>query len=269
VSDVPLAPPPIGQQPHSTEPPRHLRPWWGLGDVLLSVPFIVVVALIGGIAGLPFVDDLNELAEDSAELPMVILVPSLLAQQLGQGVWPFVVSKWKGMGPVADWHLRFAPTDLLAGIGTAMITIGLAAAAATITSNLVGLADEAEADNTQFLRDAEGTLWIYPLLAAVILGAPLAEELFFRGLILRAFEKRAGPVAAVVGSTVLFTLPHFVGSGLAGTVVLFASIGVVGAVLATVTVVVGRLWPAVIAHMLFNALGAAGALGAFDQFTST
>jgi hypothetical protein len=262
-------PPPFGQEPVSTEPPRHIRPWWGLGDVLLGVPFIAIIALLGGVAGLPFAGDPDPLVDESAELPLAILVLSLLAQQLGQGVWPFLVSAWKGLGPGADWRLRFAPTDLLVGIATAMITIGLAAAAAAVTSELVGLTDDAEADNTQFLRDAEGTLWLYPLLAAVIFGAPLAEEIFFRGLILRAFEKRAGPVAAVIGSTVLFTLPHFVGSGLAGTAVLFASIGMVGAVLGTVTVLVGRLWPAVIAHLLFNSLGAAGALGAFDQITGT
>jgi membrane protease YdiL (CAAX protease family) len=241
-----------------------------MGDIVLGVPFIFVAVLLGMAVSIPFIagDGLGDLADGTSEdLPVAILATSLAGQQIGQGLWPFVVSWWKGLGPVADWRLRFEPVDLAIGLGTAIIAIGAAAVISAVVSNLVNLTDDADADNTQFLRDAEGTPWLYVLIVSVIVGAPLAEELFFRGLTLRAIEKRAGPVAAVIGSTVLFTLPHFIGTGLAGTVVLFASIGVVGAVLGTITVVVGRLWPAIFAHMAFNALGAAGALGAFDSVT--
>ena len=266
VDDVTAAPPPLGA-PISTAPShRRQRPWWGLGDLLLSLPFIILVAIIGMVVGLPFLggDQLSSFTDGSGEIPVALMATSLLGQQLGQGLWPFVVSKWKGLGPVSDWRLSIKAVDPLIGLGTAIIAVGLAAIISTIVSRLVDLADESDADNTQFLRDAEGTPWVWVLVFAVVVGAPVAEELFFRGLALRAFEKRAGPIAAVVGSTVLFTLPHFIGSGLDGTLVLFASIGVVGAVLGTVTVVVGRLWPAIFAHMLFNSLGAAQALGLFD-----
>lgn len=249
---------------------KKARPWWGMGDIALGLPFIFAFAVIGMVVSLPFVfgDELTELAEGETEnLPVAVLALSLVGQQLGQGLWPFVVSWWKGLGPVADWRLQFKPVDVGIGLGTAVIAIGSAAAASALVSSLVDLADDSEADNTQFLRDAEGTPWLYLLLLAVVFGAPLAEELFFRGLTLRAIEKRAGPVVAVIGSTILFTLPHFIGSGLAGTLVLFASIGVVGAVLGIMTIKIGRLWPAIIAHMAFNAIGAAGALGAFGEIT--
>lgn len=266
--------PPPGAGPYNAAPFQNddrVRPWWGLADVLLGVPFIIVFALVGMVAGLPFIsgDELSELVEGGGTVPLAILTLSLLGQQIGQGVWPLLVAKWKGRGSVRDWRLSFKAIDPLLGLGTAVIAVGLAAVAATVVGSLVNLADESEADNTQFLRDAEGTVWVYLLLVAVVIGAPLAEELFFRGLTLRAFEKRAGPVVAVIGSTVFFTLPHFIGSGLAGTLVLFASIGAVGAVLGTVTVVVGRLWPAIFAHMLFNGLGAAAALGWFDGVAGT
>ena len=37
----------------------------------------------------------------------------------------------------------------------------------------------------------------------VVVGAPIAEELFFRGLLLRSIEKRFSIVWAIVGSSVM------------------------------------------------------------------
>ncbi|MFV0523587.1 MAG: lysostaphin resistance A-like protein [Acidimicrobiales bacterium] len=242
-----------------------MRPWWGMGDILLSLPVIFGLALLGFMIALPFVD-FGDLAGELVT-PTAAIVFSLYGQQLAQGGWPVLVSKWKGLGVAADWRLRaFRPVDLAIGLGTAIIALGAAGLAGALVSRLVGLTDPAAADNTQILTDADGTIWQALIVLAVVVGAPISEELFFRGLCLRSIEKRAGTVAGVIGSTVLFTLPHFLGAGWAATAVLFASIGAVGLVLAVVTVTVDRLLPAIIAHMLFNLIGALGALGTFDRF---
>lgn len=249
-------------------PGRHVRPWWGLGDVLLSVPVIIFIATVGSLLGLPFLSAAERSAVLNRQLtttPTAMIAASLVAQQLSQGAWPFLVSKWKGLGPARDWRLQFKPIDPLIGIGTALIAFALSAAAGGIVAHLVHLADESEADNTQFLVDAKGTAWLWVLLFTAVIGAPLVEELFFRGLTLRAFEKRWGPVAAVIGSTLVFTLPHFQKPELAPTLVLFASIGCVGLVFALVAINVGRLGPTIVAHMIFNAIGAASALGVFHN----
>jgi membrane protease YdiL (CAAX protease family) len=235
--------------------------------VALALPIIITAALVGTLVGLPFADTEGLFDGDQIETPLAMLVTSLFGQQLAQGAWPFVVSRWKGLGPVLDWKVQFRLIDLPIGLGTAIIAVGLSTVLGAVTAELVGLTDEADAGNTQFLVDAEGTVWLYFLLVGVVIGAPLAEELFFRGLVLRAFEKRGGPVVAVIGSTVVFTLPHFTGAGLDGTLVLFASIGGIGLVLAAVALTVNRLGPTIIAHALFNAIGAAAALGALDSFT--
>lgn len=275
----PTSPPAVG--PPSWDPPAgpavapfpipkpgwHVRPWWGLGDVLLGIPLIVVIAFLGTIVGLAFVprDQLDGVMDGSIDAPVALLACSLVAQQVAQGLWPWVVSKWKGLGLVADWRLRFKPVDLGIGLGAAIMAFGLAAVASGAVSNLVNLTDESQAENTQFLLDAKGTPWLAVFLVAAIVGAPLTEELLFRGLILRAFEKRFGKVVAVIGSMVAFTLPHFTGSNLDGTLVLFASIGAVGLVFGVLTVVTDRLGPAIVAHVIFNAFGAASALGAFGM----
>lgn len=276
-SSPPPAAPPPGQ---SWDPPSgpavaapfpvprpgwHVRPWWGLGDVLLGIPLIVIVAFLGTVLGLAFVprDQLDGVMNGSIEAPVALLACSLVAQQVAQGLWPWLVSKWKGQGLAADWRLRFEPVDLAIGVGAAIMAFGLAAVASGVMSSLVGLTDESQAENTQFLLDAKGTPWLAVFLVAAVVGAPLTEELLFRGLVLRAFEKRFGRVVAVIGSIVAFTLPHFTGSNLDGTLVLFASIGSVGLVFGVVAVMTDRLGPTIVAHMIFNAFGAASALGAF------
>jgi membrane protease YdiL (CAAX protease family) len=280
-SPPPFEPPsnrpiPFTQEQQPPPPPRYDgtagrgRPWFGFGDVLLGFVFFTVVATVGSLAGLFFVplDDVFDFTtgDSTLELPMGFLAISLVFQQLGQGLWPFIVSRWKGLGAVWDWRLRMTPADLGIGVGVAVIGLAGATLASIIVSTVVDLTDDSSADNTQILRDAEGTVWLPVILFSVIVGAPVAEELFFRGLTLRAIEKRAGKVWAVIGSAVVFTLPHFIGSDWRGTVTLFGSIFVVGLVLGAATVITNRIAGAVIAHMIFNAFGAAGALGYLDSY---
>ncbi len=274
--------PPLEAMPAPTTPPsaidppvqrarhRPQRPWWGFGDVLLGVPFFLALSIVGFIVGLAVVgvDGLIDVANsgDVAALPLGILAFSLLFQQLGQGVWPFIVSRWKGVGAVSDWRLVAKPRDLGIGIGVAALGLGAAGLAGMATSRLVGLTDESAADNTQFLREAEGTPWLAVILFAAVIGAPVTEELFFRGLTLRAVEKRLGSTWAIILSALIFTVPHFTSPDWRGTAVLFSSIFVVGLILGAVTVKTDRLAAAIVAHMIFNGVGAAAALGWFDQF---
>ena len=55
-----------------------------------------------------------------------------------------------------------------------------------------------------------------PLVAVLLVGilAPVAEELFFRGVALNAWEREYGTTRAVLGTTVLFTAAHVVGGPL-------------------------------------------------------
>lgn len=272
---LPPSPSSLDAMPAPSGPPaparyRPERPWWGFGDVMLGVPFFLGLSIVGFVIGLAAtgVDGFLDMAQsgDVTTLPLGILAFSLLFQQLGQGLWPFIVSRWKGLGPVSDWRLAAGWRDLGIGFGVAVAGLGAAGLAGMVTSNLVGLTDEAAADNTQFLREAEGTPWLAVILFAAVIGAPITEELFFRGLTLRAIEKRLGSNWAVVLSALIFTLPHFTSPDWRGTAVLFSSIFVVGLILGAVTVKTERLAAAIVAHMIFNGVGAAAALGWFEQF---
>ncbi|MGH9300630.1 MAG: lysostaphin resistance A-like protein [Acidimicrobiales bacterium] len=81
----------------------------------------------------------------------------------------------------------------------------------------------------------------------VCIGAPLVEELFFRGLLLRSLRARLGPVLAVVISGVAFGLAHAEALQLVG----LAAFGIVLGILAERT---KRLGSGMVAHATFNAL---------------
>ena len=259
----------VGVPAPATLPRDSRRPWWGMGDILLSLPFILGVATAGTFFGLLFTGSEDFDALGDGGVPIAMLTTGLVAQQFAQGVWPLIVSKWKGLGPKSDWRLSFKPTDIGIGLGTGIAMLFVAGIFSFIFGELIGLEDASQADNTQFLDDAKGTVWLPILAVCVVLGAPIVEELFFRGLTLRAIEKRFGTVWAIFGSTIIFTLPHYSGSGWKGTVVLFAAIGSVGAVLGIVAVWRDSLGPPIVAHMLFNSLGVLVAFGVIEDPSET
>ena len=88
-----------------------------------------------------------------------------------------------------------------------------------------------------------GTVTVLVLFLAV--GAPLVEELFFRGLLFRALLGRTPVPVAVAVSALLFGLAHF-------EAVQFAGLAVFGVVLALLAWRTGRLMPGIGAHAAFN-----------------
>lgn len=278
---APTEPPAFGQPPppSNARPLRsdsRVRPWWGMGDILLLVPImalvfavsIVVIAILASFEGM----SLSDLSDPDTTLPGSMIVIPTLIQQLSWFGWPFVVSRWKGLGPAADWGWSFKPVDLAIGLGTAMIALFAAGAVGAATAALVGLEDDAAAENTALVSDLEGSPWLWGIIFLVVIGAPFAEELLFRGLILRAVAKRWGQIAGVIASLLTFVPIHFADGGIItegtpavtdGQIVLWATIGALGLVLAVVTIYTGRLAAAIVAHMGINAIGAIGALGYF------
>lgn len=85
------------------------------------------------------------------------------------------------------------------------------------------------------------------LVLVLVVGAPVVEELFFRGLLLKALRERIGPAGAVLASAGLFGLAHFEPRQLP----VLALFGVVLGLLALRT---GRLGASICAHAAFNAL---------------
>lgn len=95
-------------------------------------------------------------------------------------------------------------------------------------------------------------LWVLVLSAGVLI--PLAEEVAFRGLMMRGHERAAGFTVAALTSTLAFSIAHGVPASIAGIIPL-------AYLLARIVQHTGSLWNAVIIHALNNTLSVG--LGAF------
>ena len=95
-------------------------------------------------------------------------------------------------------------------------------------------------------RAAHGPAFVL-LAVLLIVAAPFIEELFFRGLLLRALARRFGTGWAVAGSSLAFAVAHFEG-------IQFPALLVVGVVFGVLVVRYGRLGPGMWAHGAFNAV---------------
>ncbi|MEM8925776.1 MAG: type II CAAX endopeptidase family protein [Actinomycetota bacterium] len=239
---------------HPPTPPRP-RPRWGLLDVALGVPYIVICATAGLAVGLLVA---SVVGGDESDLAIGVI--GLAGLQIGLGTWPALVSRWKGTGMGPDWRLRLRPVDLPVGIGTGVIALGAGGVVGAIVAAVLGLDESDRATNTGPIVEASGTVWLPLLVLIVVVVGPTAEEIFFRGLLLRSAEKRIGIASAVVVSSLLFALVHFQGDGWAATLVLLSVIGTAGAVFAVVTVRSDRLGSAIVGHMTFNGVAVLAAL---------
>jgi hypothetical protein len=152
--------------------------------------------------------------------------------------------------PGDDLGLRFLPFDLVLAVVVALgglVASALVQAALSPFPRLLG-------SNTGFIHDQRGTVaGVVVVVGSTLLGAPFVEELFFRGLVLRALLPKLG-WAAVVVQAVVFGLIHFDPTQGLGNVGVIAGVGAFGLVQGIAAWRLGRIGPTILAHALFNAL---------------
>ena len=211
---------------------------WGLGDVAVGL----IPTALSAVAYLSTVGS-DEPEPDPTLTGLV--VGSIFLWVFLIGV-PLFATTRKGGGPVRDLGLRFRWIDLAA------FPLGCALQAVVIPAlywPILELLDRGDGDvenEARELVDAASGPGILVLVLVVAIGAPFAEELFYRGLLLRAVEKRWTLAAGAVVATVVFSLAHLQGIQLPA-LLLF------GAVASYLAVRTGRLGPSILCHVGFNA----------------
>lgn len=224
-----------------------------IGFAVGQIVGLVLLSLAAAVAGQ--YGELSRIASMS-EPPEWYIGTSLVGLWVGFFGAPWVASRVRGTASlVADLGLRFRPVDV-AGIGIGVggqLLLDLAYApfiSHHIIRNFTG-------PTHKLFGASHG--WGYLVVAVLtVCGAPVFEELFFRGLLFKALARLFAPavpgptarrawavVAAVALDGVLFGLAHW-------ELYQFAGLAAFGAVLAWTSYRTNRLGMNIVAHASFN-----------------
>ena len=215
---------------------------WGLGDVAIGIfASLFLSVLIGG--------TIMALAGwgSSADTPiwgLALLQIPLWAGYLGAVVF----AGSKGRGVITDFGLRMrafdAPLGLALGIFCQLLVLPLLYAPIFFLTGTDKEALSRPAEQLAQGTDGNFSWLLFALLVGIL--APVVEELFYRGLLLKALEKRRMPVwAAVLVSSIIFAGMHM-------QTLQFPGLLLVGLVAGTLAAITGRLGPSIWLHIGFN-----------------
>jgi membrane protease YdiL (CAAX protease family) len=164
--------------------------------------------------------------------------------------WAALISRRLGTGHIAsDFGLRLHLEDVGWGV--------VAFFAATVGRILVAAVLPRETRNP--MNDVQRALQLdravlVAFSVAALVGAPIVEELVFRGVLQRSLTRVVGAPVAIGAQALVFAAYHFIPSTGRFTLVYFASLAVFGAVAGYAAERTGRLGPGMVAHFLTNVL---------------
>jgi membrane protease YdiL (CAAX protease family) len=227
--------------------PLPTLPWRaGVLGIAFSATASVVAALFAAVVGHIARRSLSA-AQWSLIWPVVFAV--LVVVVYGPMVWwARQCSRRWGTGSLRrDIGFEFRPSDLgwgpLVAIGgyVALIAVAIVIAAT-------------RAPTTSNTRDLVGERHTVVLVFAAVgvLVAPVVEELFFRGVLLRSFRSRLAPATAIATQAVVFGAYHVSPAYGWGNIGLVLSISALGAVFGVAAHQLRRLGPGMIAHAIVN-----------------
>ena len=152
----------------------------------------------------------------------------------------------KAIGSTRAFLGPFVPTDVVLGLTVGVATQLVGVSALYWVLELVIGEQDVDGEAQALFDLADGPLSTAVLIAVVALGAPLFEELLYRGVLQRALVDRLGTWPGLVVAAVVFAAVHF-------QVVQFPGLLLIGFILGLLVVRTGRLGPAIWAHVGFNA----------------
>jgi membrane protease YdiL (CAAX protease family) len=207
---------------------------WSSGMVVLAP---VVIVALGGEVG----DDLS--------IP-VLAAATGVAWAIFVAALVFTSRRFGSAAPIADYAVRFRPVDLVG------IPLGVVTQLALVPLLYVPLqewwpgtfSDERLEERANDLVDRAGGAMTVLLILVVVVGAPLFEELVYRGLLQRSLMSAIGPAAGLVVASLWFAFVH-------PSPVEYPGLALAGLVFGAGVFVTGRLGASIITHAAFNATG--------------
>ena len=216
------------------------EPRYQAGHAFAAWLIAAVVAFSGQIAILSAAGYLNTKPADRPLWMDAILLVPLWASLLAATV---IISRVWGTGSLRDdYGLRFRAFDVLG------VPIGIAAQAVLVPAIywVLQVSSEDVSSQARTLTDRAGSdAEVILLVLMVVVGAPIIEELFFRGLLMRSIQARWNDGLALVASSLFFALVHFQPLQIPGLFMF-------GLIAGTCAQRTGRLGMSIFAHAAFN-----------------
>lgn len=151
-----------------------------------------------------------------------------------------------------DYALSFRPVDLVGipvGIGLQVGLIPLLYRPLRALWPMTFSTDEVE-QRANDLVDRAGDRWAWLLVVVVVIGAPIIEELVYRGLLQRSISRSVGLPSGLLLTSLLFALIH-------PSAVEYPGLIVAGLAFGAGVLITGRIGMGIATHMAFNAAGLA------------
>ena len=223
-------------QEESVQSPREQQ--WGIRHVILGW-LLGQVSVILALVAIGLIDQNINLDDPSLEIT-AILQAALWVGTLGIPLWLYYTKgiSWKQFG----WG--FKKSDVFQGL---LIGLGTQIAGGLLYLPLLVIFDDIDvSEPARELVDKATGFGVFLLFLVVVVGAPVVEEIFFRGLTLKAFEKKMGSRSAAIVSSLFFAIAHL-------QLVQFPALLLFGLVAVYLVRKHDRLGRAVWAHVGFNA----------------
>lgn len=239
--------------------PARPRIRWGVPAALLA--WIVGIVAAGIAASI--VATAANVRSDRLSDDVGVLLGSVVGQSAGVIGTLAIVARTRGRGSLgADFGLvARLPGDswlaagrwLLAGVGLQLLSV-------PFLQLLVDVHGKVETQEVvqQFEKARGPSLVLFAIVVVTV--APLAEELLFRGALLRALLRRTTPAWAAFASAAAFAAVHPLASPTFGSVIAVPALFALGLISAGLAIRTGNLSASILLHAGFNLLTAVSVL---------
>jgi uncharacterized protein len=216
---------------------------WGSGDAVAGW----VIAQVGGMLATSAVLAAKGLDVDQFEdLSLGWIAVAQVGLWFGLLGVPWFATHFKGNGVVRDLRLRITLGDLPVGVVWGLVAQWGMLLLYLPLFWLTDIDAEQYSEPARELSDrATDPVGVALLVLIVGIGAPVIEEIFYRGLVQQSLIRRFGRWPGLIGTAVWFGVSHF-------EPLQFPALAIFGLVCGLLVDRYGRLGPAIVAHMVFN-----------------
>ena len=225
--------------------PTETRPW-GLRDALLGW---VAAILMGAVVGVLIIALAGYAGSGAESLPLWLIAITQVPLWTGLLGAPLLAAR-RARGTLAsEFGLAIKPIDV--PVGLVVGALGQFVVVPLISWPWLELLGKSPDDlgqiAEQLVSKAKDPLGVVLLILIVAIGAPIVEELFYRGLFLRSLQRQFPVWAAIVLCGLGFGASHF-------ELLALPALSAFGMLLAWLAWRNKRLGPAIMAHLTFNSL---------------